>query len=175
MLQARNIVLSPTVVAQTGWTVDDLLDAIYLRPSLVQQTYDLAFILIGVNNQYRQYPFEWFERDLKGIVRLVKDDIGLPKGRICLLSIPNYGKYPAIPTETKAQVQEEIKRYNEYIAHYAKVQHLHFLDLTAFCQLAEQDRRYVAKDLLHPSGKMYYKWAEKMIKSDPLQSLIGKM
>jgi hypothetical protein len=41
----------PTIVAQTGWTTNEL--ALGIKNATLVRTYDLVTLLIGVNNQYR--------------------------------------------------------------------------------------------------------------------------
>ena len=41
----------PHIIAQTGWTTDELLLAINSAP--LEENYDYVSLLIGVNNQYR--------------------------------------------------------------------------------------------------------------------------
>jgi len=41
---------------------------------------------------------------------------------------------------------------------------VHYIDITPGTRLAAQDPTLVTKDKLHPSGKEYAKWAEKLAK-----------
>ena len=50
---------SPRIIATTGWTTDELMNAI--EEAKITESYDLVSLLIGVNNQYRGYPFEQYE------------------------------------------------------------------------------------------------------------------
>ena len=51
------------VIAKTGWTTDELKEAI--SNTKLTSDYDLVSLLIGVNNQYRGYPLTQFEKEFE--------------------------------------------------------------------------------------------------------------
>ena len=53
-----------TIIAKTGWTVDELDKGINGR-SPSEKGYDLVTLLIGVNNQYRGRPVAEYEKDFE--------------------------------------------------------------------------------------------------------------
>lgn len=56
LLRVRNEpILLPQIIAKTGWTTDELIDAIEKteQGSPIPTDHDLVTLLIGVNNQYR--------------------------------------------------------------------------------------------------------------------------
>ena len=62
-LSQDTITLEPTIVATTGWTTDELLSGIVKAD--IGGTYDLVSLLIGVNNQYRGYDEDQYEKEFK--------------------------------------------------------------------------------------------------------------
>ena len=51
-----------TIIAKTGWTVDEL-DAGITERKPSEKGFDMVTLLIGVNNQYRGRPVADYERD----------------------------------------------------------------------------------------------------------------
>ena len=47
---------APEIIARTGWTTGELEQGI--GQTILQASYDIVSLLIGVNNQYRGYPPE---------------------------------------------------------------------------------------------------------------------
>ena len=58
-LKKQHFNVTYKVVAKTGWTTDELLEA--LKSEKLDHKYDLVSLLIGVNNQYRNYPDRAFQ------------------------------------------------------------------------------------------------------------------
>ena len=82
----------PPIIATTGWTTDELLKAI--RQAMPIPKYDLVSLQIGVNNQYRGYPIDQYEKEFKELLDIAvgvsKND---NKGAI-VISIPDYSVTP---------------------------------------------------------------------------------
>src|SRR3954469_4171247 len=56
MRKAGHDFQAPEIIAKTGWTTNELLEAI--DNTILATTYDFVSLLIGVNNQYRGLPVE---------------------------------------------------------------------------------------------------------------------
>src|SRR5688572_23454006 len=63
LLEAEGIQTEVTVIARTGWTVDELWEGIQANPP--EGTYDLVTLLIGVNDQYRGYTADWYREKFR--------------------------------------------------------------------------------------------------------------
>jgi len=150
------------IIATTGWTTDELLDAIDADESLESSSYDVVSLLIGVNNQYRGYGIKQYEREfellLKKAIKLAGDKVN----RVFVVSIPDYGVTPFVKENNKNAdlIAKELSEYN-HIAHNISNEYgVSFFDITPISLRAIWDQDYVAKDKLHPSAKMYKEWAE---------------
>ena len=53
---------SVNIIAKTGWTTGELIDS--LKSLNINNKYDYVSLLIGVNNQYREYEISIFEKEL---------------------------------------------------------------------------------------------------------------
>ena len=60
------LIADPEIVAKTGWTTDELTDAI-TKLSL-KSNYDYVSLLIGVNNQYRGRDIATYQKDFEQLL-----------------------------------------------------------------------------------------------------------
>lgn len=148
---------SPAVVAKTGWTTDELQQAIH--EAGLQPGYSFVTLLIGVNNQYRGRNTEdyipEFESLLKQAIRFAGDD----PGRVIVLSIPDWGVTPFAGDRDRKQIAGEIDEYNSANQQIASKYKVHYINITPGTREAGNDLSLLAEDGLHPSGKEYAKWA----------------
>ncbi|HEU4698571.1 MAG TPA: GDSL-type esterase/lipase family protein, partial [Gemmatimonadales bacterium] len=95
LLRARGIAIgSPEIVAQTGWTTDELADAMDAAEPPLAGPYDLVSLLIGVNNQYRRRPLEEYAAQFAGLLDravVLADDA---PGRVLVVAIPDWSVTP---------------------------------------------------------------------------------
>jgi lysophospholipase L1-like esterase len=153
-------VVAPEIIAQTGWTTDELDTAIKANQYLSK--YDLVTLLIGVNNQYRgrealQYKME-FEDLLKKAIEFAN---GKPS-HVCVVSIPDYGVTPFAAEMDKEKIGREIDIFNNINKAVSIQYKTHYVDITPGSREAGTDKELVTSDRLHPSEKEYSKWAEKL-------------
>lgn len=151
---------TPEIIAKTGWTTDELLAAIHNQNLLVK--YDFVTLLIGVNNQYRgrtvdNYKTE-FENLLKQAIQFADDN----KNHVIVLSIPDWGVTPFAEGRDRQQISNEIDNYNAANKQIAERYGVQYLDITPWTREAATDISLLANDGLHPSGKEYKRWAEKL-------------
>jgi lysophospholipase L1-like esterase len=158
LMRAEGITLEdPIIIATTGWTTDELADAIARKNP--QGPYDLVSLLIGVNNQYRG-------RDLKEyraqFVELLTQAITLAGGdpkRVLVLSIPDWGVTPFAANRHRETVSGQINAFNAVNAEETARLGARYVDITPISRQAADDRSLLAGDGLHPSGKMYALWS----------------
>lgn len=147
-------VVKTDIIAQTGWKTSDLINAI---PDTLDD-YNLVSLLIGVNNQFRDQPFEIFSTEFD---LLLDKSIALAGGkeRVFVLSIPDYGVTPFGSSKSE-QIAQEIDSYNDYIRQRCIQQDIPFVDVTPISRLLGDSPGVLASDNLHPSGFQYKKWME---------------
>ena len=147
---------APTIVAKTGWTTDELLEAIKER-SLVDH-YDLVTLLIGVNNQFRGYPIEQYHKEFQELLDIALDKAGGLHHHVLVVSIPDYGVTPFASESDGAKIAGEIQQYNQIAGDYCAQKNIPFIDIFLVSQMAARDPELTAEDKLHPSAKMYSLW-----------------
>ena len=148
----------PVIVARTGWTTKELLAG--LKHADPEARFDLVTLLIGVNNQFRGLDPEDYRAEVR---LLMREAIALAGGRakrVVVLSTPDWGVTPFARRYDAAKVAREIDAYNAIEAQEANALGLAWVDVTPISRRAKTDGTLVARDGLHPSGRMYGLWAE---------------
>ena len=151
-----------TIIAKTGWTTAELINGIESKKNTNQ--YDLVSLLIGVNNQYRGQSLERFETEL---IQLIKTALKYSKNGaqgVFLVSIPDWGVTPFAKDRDVKKIALEIQAFNKVIQKQANEFKLPFIDITPISKEAKTDLSLLAPDELHPSGKMYNFWVQKIKK-----------
>jgi lysophospholipase L1-like esterase len=158
LLEEKGIVFDPPqIIAQTGWTTDELQSAV--NTARYAPRYDLVTLLIGVNNQYRgrkakDYAPE-FERLLKQAIAFAGND----PDHVIVFSIPDWGVTPFAEGRVRKKIAVEIDEYNSINEEITKKYGAHYINITESTREAAGDPSLLAADGLHPSGKEYAKWA----------------
>jgi len=150
----------PEIVAQTGWTTDELQTAI--DNYSLKNSYDFVTLLIGVNNQYRGRTVENYKSEFEP---LLKQAIQLANGKadhVIVLSIPDWSVTPFAKDRDTKQIAIQIDNYNSANATIAEAHQVGYIDITTSSREAANDRSLIASDGLHPSAKEYEKWSEKL-------------
>lgn len=156
-----------TIIAKTGWTTAELIEGIKISKNTNQ--YDLVSLLIGVNNQYRGQSIERFEKELVALIQTAIEYSKTGSKAVFLVSIPDWGVTPFAKDRNRTQIAKEIDAFNAVISKQAKNFKLPFIDITPISKGASSDLSLLAEDQLHPSGKMYNLWVQK-IKSELLKT-----
>lgn len=160
-------VASPTIIARTGWTTDELKAGI--AAANVNQTYDMVSLLIGVNNQYRGRNVEQFRGEFISLLNQAIGFAGGDKGKVFVVSIPDWGVTPFAKSRDQQKIASEIDAYNAVCEEEAEKLGIQHFDITPISREAVKDADLVASDGLHPSGKMYRRWVEEVIASGLLE------
>jgi len=150
------------IIARTGWTTRNLLDAMDdedLKPGY----YDFITLLIGVNNQYQGKPISQYELEY---TELINRALALLKGdatKLIVVSIPDYGVTPFAANRNPEKIAKEIDQYNNIKEEITKNKGARYVYITDLTRLATDDLTLLANDQLHPSGKSYGQWVERII------------
>lgn len=159
--QTTNAIDSLQIIAQTGWRVDQLKSAI--NNSDLEPPYGLVSLLIGVNNQFQgQNAIEFrpeFVEILEKSLKLVENRTE----RLFVISIPDWGSSPYGATLNRTQISKEIDDFNSVIKEESEKRGVRYFNITDISRRALTDKTLIASDRLHPSGKMYKLWVDKMI------------
>ncbi|MGM0620336.1 MAG: SGNH/GDSL hydrolase family protein [Bacteroidota bacterium] len=159
-LNENGIAISePEIIAQTGWTTNELAAAIESRN--LNENFDLVTLLIGVNNQYRGRDSGEYLTQFAELLQTAVDFAGDENG-VIVISIPDYGVTPFGQERNPEKIAEEIDLFNRINMEETQKTDAHYVDITGISRKAKDDASLVASDGLHPSGKMYRLWVEEI-------------
>lgn len=150
----------PDIIAKTGWTTDELQQAI--AKAAIHERYDFVTLLIGVNNQYRGRQVSTYIPDFEMLLKEAIGFAGNDTSHVIVLSIPDWGVTPFAKDRDRGQVAAEIDAYNTANRLVAKKYNVHYINITPGSRQASADLSLVAPDGLHPSAKEYSKWAQRV-------------
>lgn len=158
MLQKLKVdIAEPFIIARTGWTTGELVDAIDRENP--EATFDMVSLLIGVNNQYRGRDEEEYKKEFS---LLLQRAIGFAGGRashVIVLSIPDWGVTPFASGRDQARISRELDAFNRINCAETRKAGAKYVDVTPISRMALKNTSLIAADGLHPSGKMYAEWA----------------
>ncbi len=161
LLESEGTKIDVTILARTGWTVDELWQGIQDNPP--EGTYDLVTLLIGVNDQYRGYPLDGYREDFRFMLgKAIEYADGDPK-KVVVLSIPDWGFTPFAATRDTEPISQQIDEFNAVNREETRSAGAHYVDVTIISRMGMDDFDLLAGDRLHPSAKMYTMWADKVL------------
>jgi lysophospholipase L1-like esterase len=157
-LRAKGVsIREPEIIAQTGWTTDELSAAITARNP--HGPYALVSLLIGVNNQYRGRSVQEYRAQFTALLHTAISLAGRDTGRVIVLSIPDWGVTPFAEGRDRAAIAAAIDSFNAVARDETQRAGARWADVTPTSRAAARDSSMFAIDGLHPSRAMYAKWA----------------
>lgn len=153
-------VADPVIIATTGWTTDELAAAI--REHNLHETFSFVTLLIGVNNQYRGRPLDNYRQEYTQLLDQAIVFAGGNAQHVVVLSIPDWGATPFAEGRDRQKVAKEIDEYNAACKEITLSHKCHYIEITGSTRENGQKKEYLAADGLHPSGKEYAIWAQKL-------------
>ena len=149
------------IIAQTGWRVDQLKEA--MNNSNLEPPYGLVSLLIGVNNQFQGQDAVGFRPEFIEILEKSLKLVENRTERLFVVSIPDWGSSPYGKTLNRIQISKEIDDFNLVLKEESEKRGIRYFNITTISRTALTDDSLIASDGLHPSGKMYKLWVDKMI------------
>ena len=164
-----NDTINVEIIAVTGWTTTALINSVNPvlendSPDNIFKDNDLVTLLIGVNNQYQNRPFELYETEFP---ELVNKAISLTKSQssndLIVISIPDYAYTPFGQSgPNPSYVSQEIDMYNNFAENFCLENNINFINITDITRLGLINSNLVASDNLHPSELAYKKFVERI-------------
>ena len=158
---STNDSFSLEIIAQTGWTTTSLKNAI--TSAAPETDFDLATLLIGVNNQYQNKPFNIYETEF---IELVNTAISLVDGeasKLIVVSIPDYAYTSFGQSQNPTNISAQLELYNSFAQSYCEDNNLSYVYITDITQQGLENPELVASDNLHPSTLAYTKFVERIL------------
>ena len=164
-----NDTINVEIIAVTGWTTTALINSVNPvlendSPDNIFKDNDLVTLLIGVNNQFQNRPFELYETEFP---ELVNKAISLTKSQrsndLIVISIPDYAYTPYGQSgPNPSNTSQEIDMYNNFAENYCLENDISFINITDITRLGLVNPALVASDNLHPSKLAYKKFVERI-------------
>lgn len=148
------------IIAETGWTTTNLLNAI--NNTATTDSFDLVTLLIGVNNQYQNLSIDEYEKEFLLLLQKAIGFAGKDKSKVIVVNIPDYGATP-FGQSRAAMIGKDIDRFNGINKQITQIAGVTYVDITPISRQASSDISLVARDNLHPSSKMYTLWVNLML------------
>jgi lysophospholipase L1-like esterase len=149
------------IIAQAGWTTEDLTEAIRQERPDLNFDFNLVSLLIGVNNQYQGMSVDLYEKEFEELlVTAVSLALGRTEG-VFVISIPDYAYTPF--GGGRSYISEGIDLYNNANRKIAAKYGVTYFDLTFISRMGLDNPELVAVDKLHPSALMYKLWVDKIM------------
>ncbi|MDQ3286667.1 MAG: SGNH/GDSL hydrolase family protein [Pseudomonadota bacterium] len=151
-------IADPRIIAQTGWTTDELSAAMDAVEPLGR--FDFVSLAIGVNNQYRGRDVDDYREQFAGLLDRAIELAGGRADRVLVLSIPDWGVTPFATAKNRdpADIAAQLDAYNAAAAEVSAQRGVAFVDVTEASRLHGADPTMLADDGLHPSQAMYALW-----------------
>ena len=163
-LRAQGIAIAdPQVIARTGWTTDELAQAI--QAAAPQPPHELVSLLIGVNNQYRGRALDEYAMQFESLLAIATAQAGGRAGRVVVVSIPDWGTTGFARNEGRdAQaIARAIDAFNATAREATRAAGAAFVDITGVSREAGDSVSMLVADRLHPSAAQYALWVEEII------------
>lgn len=161
LLKKQGIEVSkPVIIATTGWTTDEL--AASIREHNITDAFSFVTLLIGVNNQYRGRDVENYKEEYTQLLDIAIRYASGHTQNVFVLSIPDWGVTPFAEGKDRAQIAKDIDAYNAAKKEITLAHNCHYIDITDSTRKNGTTAEYLAEDGLHPSGKEYKIWAERL-------------
>ncbi len=145
---------APRYIATTGWSSDELAEAIRRE---APGPHDLVSLLIGVNDQYRGRPAAERREEISDLLRQAVALAGGPM-RVLAVSIPDWSVTPFARSDSRSadRIAADIDAYNAMTAALAAEAGVAWIDITP-CSRSHPDE--LAEDGLHPGAGQYRRWS----------------
>ena len=142
-----------------GYTTGDLIR--HELPALDRLRPEVVTLLIGVNDVVRGIATTAYVANLRTILDELVGRVGAE--RIVTVAVPDYTVTPAgADYGDPAQRHDGIVAANTAMAREAADRGVAFVDIFDVSLLARDDRTLVAADGLHPSGRQYGLWVDRI-------------
>lgn len=151
---------APRIIATTGWRCDQLKKAI--EDAKLTSDWGMVSLLIGVNNQYQKRTADSYAPEFEELLDMAVTLAGGKKENVFVVSIPDYG-YTPFGKPKQAEITKAIDEFNSVNRTITDKKGIKYVEITDLTREGLTKPEYVAADGLHPSGKMYSLWVERIL------------
>ncbi len=153
-------VADPRIIATTGWRTDQLKKAVL--DANLKNDWGMVSLLIGVNNYYQKKTAESYAPEFEELLKMAVELAGGKKENVFVVSIPDYGFTP-FGKPKQEEITKGIDAFNAVNRDITRKMGIRYVEITDLTREGLAKPEYVAADGLHPSGKMYSLWVERIL------------
>lgn len=154
-------VADPVVIAEAGWTTEDLDTGI--RIESVEGAYDLVTLLIGANNAFQGWEPAEFRPEFVALLDRSVQFAGGEASNVVVMTIPDYTLTPAGQMFSPAENARRLESYNRIVREEATEAGARVVDLVPASRRVTEDPELVSDDDLHPSPKQHDLWLTRIL------------
>jgi lysophospholipase L1-like esterase len=149
----------PDVIAQTGWSVDELDAAITAH---APDPHAFVTLLAGVNDQYRGGAVDGYRTRFAALLDRAIALAGGRADRVLVLAIPDWGVTPFGDASGRdvAVIASELDAFNAAARALCEQRGVAFVDIAPDYRDHAREPAMLTDDGLHPSAAMHARWAD---------------
>jgi lysophospholipase L1-like esterase len=152
-------VADPVVIAENGWTTDDLDEAISERDP--DGPFDLVTLLIGANNCFEEEPPTAFEPKFRAMVDRALG-FATDSDSVVVITVPDYTLTPTGQENDPEEHRRRLEAYDEIVRDAAREEELRLVDVVPPSEEVAEDPDLVAGDDLHPAPAQHDLWLKRI-------------
>lgn len=149
----------PVVIAENGWTTDDLAEAIHDRDP--DGPFDLVTLLIGANNCFQGESPATFAPKFRAMLDRALAFATDP-GSVVVITVPDYTRTPVGQANDPAEYAGRLERYDGIVREAAEEEGTRLVDVVPPSKRVAEDDSLVAGDDLHPAPAQHDLWLERI-------------
>jgi lysophospholipase L1-like esterase len=157
--EAGRSVADPVVIAENGWTTDDLDEAISERDP--DGSFDLVTLLIGANNCFQEEPPSEFEPKFRAMLDRALGFAESPDS-VVVITVPDYTLTPTGQENDPEEHRRRLDAYDEIVREAAREEGTRLVDVVPPSKRVAENPELVAEDDLHPTPAQHDLWLERI-------------
>lgn len=151
-------IADPEIIAQTGWTAAEL--EVAANAMNLAGPYDLIFLMVGVNDQYRGHPFGQLGDPYMRLIQFALSLVDGKRDRVICISIPDWGVTPFARDRNSQKISETIDAFNRETANLCRLENIKWVSVTDRSRELSIQTDMLVADGLHPSRGQYQSWVQ---------------
>jgi lysophospholipase L1-like esterase len=149
---------APEIIAQTGWTSEELLQ--HMERHTLLPFYDFVTLLTGVNDQYRGRAIADYEKKFSELLGKAIALAADQPTQVIVISIPDWGCTPFADGKNREEIAAAIDHFNERNGALSEQKGVHYLEITSALRQKSTDDSLYTADRLHYSPAIYKDWSD---------------
>ena len=150
------IVSPPVIVAQQGWTTQQLINNLSSNP-YGSKTYSFVTLSIGVNDQNQGVSETTYGQNFSKLLSIAINLANNKASHVFVMSIPDWGVSPFANGQDNT-IGPQIDDFNAINQSESKAMGVHYLNITDLTRQTAGNISFYASDGLHFSAKEYALW-----------------